>query len=162
MTDRLQPGEFRATCNLAKPHPISLMAAYERREAEERGWKKGFREARVKGDTRRTECYLEPLCDGFETTDKSAFVEHMATVHGRTLTGWSCSKGANADLVNRASGTWRTPRPGREGAPLKKAITEATVTCEGCGLVMENGTTLASERYVREHLELCVSRVGAA
>jgi hypothetical protein len=154
---QLKPGEFWGRCILVMPHPISELPMYLRREYEERGWKKGHREAMVKRKRRMTECYLEPLCDGFETTDKAAFEQHMREVHGRKqVTGeWETF----SKSIRRG---WVSPRPGREGAPLKKAIVEGTVTCEGCGLVMERADTLASERFVREHLELCVSRVGVA
>lgn len=154
---QLGPGEFWARCHLVRPHPISELPMYLRREYEERGWKKGFREAVVKRTLRMTECYLEPLCEGFETTDKAAFEQHMREVHGRkTVIGeWeSFSKS-----IRRG---WVSPRAGREGAPLKKAITEATTTCDGCGLVMETDDTLATHLFIHEHLELCVSRVGAA
>lgn len=156
----LKPGQFWATCNLSKPHPISEMAQYQRREAEEKGWKKGFREAKVRGYYRMKECYLEPLCDGFVTTDKAAFEAHMREVHGKAPV-----RGENSALVARATGRWRTPKAKPEGTPYvpTKAFVGATTTCPGCGLVMENGSTLADELFVREHLTLCVDlQDGAA
>jgi hypothetical protein len=156
----LKPGQFWATCNLTKPHPVRQMAEYQRREAEERGWKKGFREARVKRELRNTECYLEPLCEGFETTDKAAFEAHMRDVHGKSEV-----RGENSALVARATGRWRTPKAKPEGTPYTptKAFVGEVVTCPGCGLVMENGSTYADELFVREHLDLCVGlQDGAA
>lgn len=156
---QLKPGEFWARCSLTKPHPISELPHYLRREYEEKGWKRAHREAVVKRRLKHTECYLEPLCAGFETTDKAAFEQHMREVHGKRQVS-----GENASLVARATGRWRTPRPGREGAAYTptKALAGLTTTCACCGLVMENGSTLADERFVTEHLEHCVAQAGAA
>lgn len=156
----LKPGQFWATCNLMKTHPIRLLAEYQRREFKEKGWKTGFREVRLRnGDYRNMECFLEPTCDGFETTDKAAFEAHMRDVHGKAPV-----RGENSALVARATGRWRTPKAKPEGTPYTptKALVGLTTTCSGCGLVMENGSTYADELFVREHLTLCVGLVGAA
>ncbi len=155
----LKPGEFRGRCNLAKPHAVSELPHYLRREYEEKGWRKGVRTVRVRRDLRRVECFLEPLCDGFETTDKEAFEAHMRDVHGK-----SQMRGENAALVARATGRWRTPKAKPDGTPYvaTKAFVGQTTTCEGCGLVMENGSTYADELFVREHLDFCAGRAGAA
>lgn len=156
-TTRLRPGEFRATCNLTKPHPISELPHYLRREYEEKGWKKGFREAVVKRDRRRVECFLEPLCEGHVFTDRAVFEDHMTKVHGRRRhTGeWETFSAS----IKRG---WVSPRAGREDTPLKKAVAERVVTCDACGLVMERGETHAAELFVREHLERCTAQAGAA
>ncbi|HSV39889.1 MAG TPA: hypothetical protein VLI04_14115, partial [Nocardioidaceae bacterium] len=94
---------------------------------------------------------------GFETTDKVAFEEHMKTLHNRkpAIGEWETF----SKSIRRG---WVSPRPGREKAPLKKAITELTVTCDGCGLVIERDGRSASELFLREHLTLCTARAGAA
>ena len=126
---------FRAFCRLAKPHVIQDMAQYERREAEVRGWRRATRNV-YRPKLRRellVDVFLEPLCDGFETTDRVLFEEHMKTVHGkRTVYGeaenWSKS-------IRRG---WVSPKAKPEGTPLNKTLAAQVKTCpHGCGLVAD-------------------------
>lgn len=159
MTTKLKPGEFLARCNLSRPHVVSDLPEYLRREYAEKGWKKATRTVyRPKlRSALSVEVFLEPLCDGLETTDKAEFERHMREVHRKAEV-----RGEAENWVKSIKRGWVTPKAKREGAPLIKAITESTIACPECGLVMETGSRYADELYIREHLEFCAAEAGAA
>ena len=157
LIDGKVPGQFKARCALTRPHPVKDLPEYLRREYEVRGWKRATRGIYSRKLRREAsvECYLEPLCDGFETTDRGVFEDHMRTVHGKKP-----ATGENAALMSRAQGTWRGPRLTEDGKPWS-ADDERTEICDGCGLVAQVGYTNEFEQWWREHLEFCAER-GAA
>jgi len=147
----LKPGEFRATCNLTRPHPISELPEYLRREYAANGWKQGYREVRIRRALLTVECFLEPLCEGLDTTDRAVFEDHMTRVHGKRF-----SNGENAGLVRAAKGTWRTP--------AAKPFTPDNLTvfaCPSCGLVAEVDNRAANALWWDEHLRGCALAVSA-
>lgn len=153
---RAEPGTFRATCNLSRPLVIADLPHYLRREYEDKGWVKSVRtiyDRKLRREVAR-ECFLEPLCSGFETTDPAAFEEHMATLHGRKMSRniWSSRP---SEVPHRTEPLWRAPKLLEEGRPFvdREGLTE---TCPTCGLVSQHPHGLAAERWWAEHIELCV------
>jgi hypothetical protein len=141
---------FRAVCNLSRAEAVSSLPHYLRREYDEKGYRKGVREIRLKSDWRRVECYLIPLCDGFETTDRAAFEEHMKKVHGKANVyghheNWSKS-------IRRG---WVSPKTKPEGAALTKTLAAQVETCPDCGLSAEVGERYGDKQWWNEHLRGC-------
>lgn len=152
LIDGKKPGQFRARCALTKPHPIKDLPEYLSREYAEKGWPKGFREIYSRSARRELsrECFLEPLCDGFETTDPAAFVEHMKTTHGKREV-----KGDAETWLLGIRKMWSGPRLAVSGKPLTKAGVEATRTCASCGLVAEVDDRPGNVLWWDEHERGC-------
>lgn len=176
MTTRLSPGEFRATCRKAEHVPFAdvpreLLDFIDAGEVPERGLPDALRSyangtgmARVTTTwDRKLKANVVALSCSFETTDRAEFVEHMATVHGRMTGRWSMSRvtenGAFSKQVRAGVPRTRRLEEGQPFKPLLKSIAEDLVTCDCCGLVMERRGDLAGERFVREHLAMCVGPV---
>jgi hypothetical protein len=149
-----RPGQFRAVCRLRKPHRIDKMPDYLRRECEKRGWKKGFRtfyDGRF-GKGIQRECFLEPLCAGFDTTDPKAFAVHMAEAHGKKPSG--------PRQLKQGRGMWNGPRLTVEGKPFDDK--GALQTCTSCGLVAEVDDRAANVLWWAEHERGCALAQVAA
>ena len=140
---------FRGRCNLHRHHIISALPEYLRREYADKGWAKGTRNVRLKnGDYQWMEVFLEPLCDGFETTDRAAFEDHMKTVHGKkTVYGEAWSKS-----IRRG---WVSPKAKAEGSPLTKTLAAQLETCPSCGMSAEVGGRYGDQLWWDEHLRGC-------
>lgn len=152
LVDGKAPGQFRARCRLTKPHPVKDLPEYLRREYAEKGWPKGTREIYSRKTRREvsTECFLEPLCEGFETSDPAAFDAHMKTAHGKgEVKGY-----AESWLLGIRKG-WRPPRLSVEGKPLVKAAAEITRACPFCGLIAEVSDRAADLLWWDEHERGC-------
>lgn len=163
-----KPGQFRARCNLAKKVAVAKTTPEQRREAEANDYRKSYTQ-----DHRGKVVWWWhfPACDGFETTDREAFKAHVDEFHGGGTYRWDSPSldPRNSDRTVRNYSA-RMPLPVKP-FPSPRLTTEGTawsdekhptVTCPGCGLVMEEGASHAAELYIREHLELCAEQAGAA
>lgn len=156
LVDGKATGQFRARCDLAKAHPVKDLPEYLRREYADKGWPKETREvySRSARATVHRECFLEPLCEGFETTDPTAFAEHMKTVHGKNrVTGHS------ETFARSIMAGWRGPRLKPDGQPVK-ALDELK-TCSTCGLRAEVSDRAADVLWWAEHERMCVGSAVA-
>lgn len=154
--------KFEARCNLSRHEAISALPHYLRREYEEKGYRKAFREVRVRGDWRRVECFLIPLCDGLVTNDPAEFERHMLVAHSKKPTMSLWPDQSTRSLSRRAQGKWRAPRLKPEGAPLSRTLAEQVQTCPSCGLHAETPKTYGDELWWREHLDFCVAEQAAS
>ena len=154
LIDGKAPGQFKARCALTKPHPLKDLPEYLRREYAVRGWKTGYRGIYSRKLRREVdvECYLEPLCDGFETTDRAVFEAHMKTVHGRKAVTVN-------PLARLARSGYRGPRLTEEGTEFP-VDGKTIVRCE-CGLYGQLDGTYASELWWREHTAMCAEKVAS-
>jgi hypothetical protein len=84
-------------------------------------------------------------CEGFDTTDREAYLEHMATLHNR--------KPGGPLQIKLGRGHWRAPKLYDAGAPFK-APDGLTETCASCGLVSEIPPKPLDSPY-RDHVEHC-------
>lgn len=150
-----KPGEFRARCNLNSEISWDKMTEESWAIANERGYKREFREVpslKVDPETRKHGRWVVVFggCEGFETTDRAAFEQHMADAHGHKPNG--------PRQLKLGQGMWRTP-------PARALDLSGLQTCERCGLVAEISEidTLANRRWWDEHLAKCAGdQAGAA
>lgn len=150
-----KPGEFYGICNLTKPHPVKDLPLYLQREYAAKGWAKGFRSVYSRKARREldTECFLEPMCEGFETNDRAAFDAHMKEEHGKHEV-----KGHWESVCKSVRAGWRPSLTTRRDI----ATAHGLQTCTACGLVAEVGERLADQRWWSEHVELCRGLVEAS
>lgn len=151
-----KPGEFRARCTMRRRVWERRMTAEEIADAKAKGYTRVFnrleseRRDPEKGQHGRWEWAL-PACEGFETTDKAAFEQHMRDEHGR---GPAYVRSETESFGNSIRAGWRAPRLSATGQDLTKAAAEQLQTCPTCELKAQVDT-LASEQWWREHLRGC-------
>lgn len=152
-----KPGEFYGVCRLTKPHPIKDLPPHLQRAMAENGWPKGWRNVYNRKAKRelRTECYLEPLCDGIETSDRAAFDAHMKEAHGRNEV-----KGHWESIAKSVRAGWRPVLKSRRDVVAAHDLQ----VCPGCGLSAEVGDRAADTLWWHEHLTRCrgTGEAGAA
>ena len=156
MIDGKAPGQFRARCHLTKAHPITDLPHYLRREYEVKGWKKATRSVYDRKRRRdvTVECFLEPLCDGFETDDPAVYAEHMTKFHRKHQVN-----GEWETFSRSVRAGWRSPRLKPDGQ-LVKAL-EALSTCPTCGLVAEVDDRAPNVLWWDEHQRGCAIEVAS-
>lgn len=149
-----KPGEFYGHCHATKPHPIKELPEYLRREYADKGWAKGYRNvySRKARTTLSTECYLEPLCEGFETSDRAAFDAHMKEEHGKREV-----KGHWESVAKSVRAGWRPSLTTRRDV----AAVHELQTCPECGMAAEVGQRAADVLWWDEHLTRCTGEVKA-
>lgn len=153
MTPPTKPGEFNARCRLKRRVPEERMTPELWDRAVALDYTREFLEmasGRVDKEKHRRGRWeiVFQSCDGFETTDRVAFDEHMANLHGRKLSG-----------PKRRPSMWKPPRLTVDGRPWEDTDGR-TQTCPDCGLVAEVDTTEASALWWREHLKFCTAAIG--
>lgn len=151
-------GQFRATCNLKRHVHERRLSADEIRDAREKGYGRRFvalvseRKDKETGRNGRWEVAF-PACAGFDTTDKAAFEQHMATEHGRSWQTWH--RGEVQASVTSVRRGWTSPR----NRPLPAQAEALLKRCPTCDMGAEvNGE--AAELWWTEHLRGCALAVS--
>lgn len=153
-----KPGDFHAVCRLTRAVPERKMTPDLWGLANAAGFRREFKEMsseRVDQEKRRHGRWeiVFAACDGFETSDREAYLKHMAVLHNR--------KPGGPRQIKLGQGHWHAPALTEDGLPFKDrdGVTE---TCSACGLVSEVRDH-AAELWCREHQERCVgAERGAA
>lgn len=148
-----KPGEFRAVCRSGSWQPLDAIDHDLRTEIE------GSPDWATRWD-RSLECEVAAVPCTLDTTDRKAFEQHMADVHGVKSSALLMNKNrgyAAWPTPSALSRPWKAPKLTEDGVPFKH--TGETRECRGCGLVIELGA--GSAAFIEEHKASCAER-GAA
>lgn len=155
-----KPGQFKAVCRLGRWLPLNDLLALPREEQPETltsRWDKKLR------------CEVAQIQCDHEFTDRAVYEKHMKEAHDGGLYRWD-NGALTAEIREVRNYSARMPLPVKpfasprlteDGKPWSDEK-QPTVTCPACGLVMEEGATHAAALFIREHLEMCADRAGAA
>jgi hypothetical protein len=149
-----KPGEFYARCNLPRVVKCHLASEADKAEAKTRG----LQRHQVDTDSRNRPVWAWkfPACEGFETTDREAYAEHLEAFHG----GGTKLKGPWLKIPAKL---WTGPRLTKNGDDRILRGRDNLQVCS-CGLVAEvTEGSPRDELWWREHRQGCrIAMAGAA